>query len=467
MKRITGLLLLALLAGGCTMAPRYARPEPEAPAAWPADAAPARVADPAAVLPAPGEFFVDPRLRGTLELALEHNRDLRLAGLNAEKVRAYYRIERGGLLPAVSAIGSGSKRRTPADLSSTGATSFSESYSVQAGVSAWELDLFGRLRSLKKQALEQWLATVEGERGVRLAVAAATGQAWLGLAASTEQLRLAEAAQQAMDSLQVLVRLRHEAGLATRLDLLRADSQRLGARQSVDQYRLLAARDRHALDLVVGAELPAALLPDGISEVPPPREPAVGLPSEVLLARPDILAAEHRLKAANAQIGAARAAFFPRITLTGLAGSSSAELDGLFKAGSESWTFAPSASLPLLDTRVWAASDVSRLEREIAETQYQSAIRAAFRDVADALAARQAAGRQLGTQEELVAAAIESDRLARERWMSGLDGYLGVLDAERSLRAAQQALVGLRLADQASLVQLYAALGGETLADER
>ena len=460
MKGFRLALLLAPLLVSCTMAPRYTRPEALVPGSWP-EADSLALSELAAVSqPSVEEFYRDPRLRSLLELTREHNLDLRLATLNAETVRAYYRIERANLLPAVSAVGAGTRHLTPADLASGGTATISEQYSVQGGISAWELDLFGRLRSLKKQALEQYLASREGERGARLAITAAVGQAWLGLAASREQLGLARSTVVSFEELYTLVENRFQAGLASRLDLLRAQTQLNAAQQAEARYRQLVAQDRNALARIVGAPIPEELLPASLDDVLAPLELEVGLSSAVLLERPDIQAAEHRLRAANAFIGAARAAFFPRISLTGLAGTASAELNGLFGPDSRTWTFSPQVTLPLFDARVFSAHSASALSRESALTQYQASIQSAFRDVSDALVTRQALCEQARTQDELARASEQSLDLARQRYDSGLDSYLSVLDAQRSWYAARESQVALHLADLASRIQLYSVLGG-------
>lgn len=466
MKRMIAFVLplLLLAAAGCTMAPKYVRPESSAPAAWPEGGAyPDSLA--AAELPAapqmsPQEMFPDPRLRQVLELALENNLDLRLAALNAEKVRAYFKIERADLLPSLGVSGTGTRRHTPADLSMTGAEMTSEEYSIDVGVSAWEIDLFGRVRSEKNTAYERYLASEAGVRGARLSLVSAVGQTYLSLAASREQLRLARATLEAQQGMYDIVARQFDVGVASKLDLRRAQTQVDAARQQVAMYDNQTARDENALRLLVGGPVPPELLPDDLEHVVPPRDVAPGVSSDVLLGRPDILAAEHNLKAANAYIGVARAAFFPRISLTALVGTASAALDGLFESGSDTWTFAPSVSMPLFDMRTFGALEVSEADRDIVLTEYQQAIQTAFREAADALAVRGTIGRQVDAQQDLVNAMAEAYDLTVKRYEMGTDGYLSVLDAQRSLYGSQQSLVQMRLAEQASKIQLYAVLGG-------
>ena len=395
-----------------------------------------------------------------VDLALANNLDLRLATLNVERVRAAYKIKTAELLPSLSVSATGSRSQTPADLSSTGAKAINSRYGVDLGIAAWEVDLFGRLRSEKNQALEQYLASAEGRRGAELSLVAAVGQAYLQLAATREQLGLARATLRTQQEAYELVQHQYDVGVASALALSRARTQVSSAEVEVAAYTRQEAQDRNALDLLAGGPVPDQLLPTDLANVQPPAEVASGLSSDVLLTRPDVMAAEHQLMAANAQIGVARAAFFPRISLTALVGTASSALSGLFGSGSDTWTFAPSATLPLFDLRTHGALKTTEADREILLTQYQQTIQTAFREVADALAARGTISDQVAAQSRLVEAAAEAYDLARQRYASGADSYLSVLDAQRTVYAARNGLVGLRLADVNSKVQLYAVLGG-------
>jgi len=465
MKRKLFLLvgLFAFLAG-CTLIPKYTKPEAPVPSSWPSGPAYKDTqAAPGAPLAADLrwlEFFTDERIQKVIETALNNNRDLRLAGLNVQRARALYGIQRAELLPAVNATGSGSIQRVPADLSVTGHEMTAEQYSVTLGISYWEIDFFGRIQSLKDRALEEYLATEQAQRSAQILLISAVANAYLTLAADRETLKLAQSTLEAQRTAYDLIRLRYEKGLATALDLRQAQTQVDAARVDIARSTQLIAQDENALNLLVGSPLPSDLLPMELGSVPPLKEISAGISSEVLLRRPDILAAEHLLKAANAFIGAARAAFFPRIALTTAAGTASSELSGLFKSGSGTWIFAPEIVMPIFDARTWSAYDASKVQREIALVQYEKAIQAAFREVADALAVQGTAEEQLSAQQSLVDATAETYRLASLRYTKGIDSYLGVLDAQRSLYANQTAFIAIRLANLANQVRLYAVLGG-------
>jgi len=465
--RIRRFLLPGLIVGllaACTLAPEYTRPAAPVTADWPTGAA-YRGATSDASAPSAAElpwraFITDERLRQVVAMALANNRDLRLAALNVDRARAYYGIQRAELLPAVHAAGSGAKARTPADLSASGRAYTAERYDVNLGVASWEIDFFGRIRSLKDQALEEYLATDQARRSAEIALVATVAQAYLVLAADRETLKLVASTLEAQEASYTLIRKRFDAGLVSELDLRRAQSLVEVARGDVARYTQWAAQDENVLGLLAGAPIPPAFLPPDLDGVRPPREVSPGLSSEALLARPDILAAEHRLKAAHANIGAARAAFFPRISLTAALGTASADLSGLFKSGSGAWSFAPQIVMPIFDARTWSAYAVTRVERDIAVAQYEKAIQAAFREVADALATAGTVNRQIAAQRALVEAVSETCRLSQARYDRGVDSYLAVLDAQRSLYAAQQGLIALIHAGLANRVTLYRVLGG-------
>jgi len=463
-NRLLLLGMIVALLGGCAPAPQYTRPPSPVPAAWPSGAAyndikSAASAPTAAELPW-REFFTDERLQQVIGIALKNNRDLRLAALNVEKARAFYGIQRAELLPSVDAAGSGRRERVPADLSSGGSAITNQRYDVNLGISALEIDFFGRIRSLKDRALEEYLATEEARRGARILLVSETANAWLALAAEREHLKLARSTLDAQETSFSMIRKRQELGLASALDLHRAQSQVDAARGEVARSEQRTAQIENALNLLAGAPLPPALLPAELGGVSPPREISPGLSSDLLLRRPDLLAAEHRLKAANANIGAARAAFFPRISLTAAFGTASADLSGLFASGSGAWSFVPRITMPIFDARTWSAYEVTKVEREISVAQYEKAIQTAFRETADALAVRGTVNRQFAAQQSLVDAVAEVHRLAELLYAKGIEGYLSVLDAQRSLYGARQGLVVLRLARLANLVTLYRVLGG-------
>ena len=455
---------IVLFLGGCSLAPKYTQPKAPIPVEWPQGAAyeETGVAASATTIPelSRQEFFADKHLQKIIETALNNNRDLRLAALNVERARAMYGIQRAELFPAVNAVGSGSKQRVPADLSSTGKSMTVEQYGVNLGIASWEIDFFGRIRSLKDRALEEYLATEEARRSAQIALVSEVARVYLTLAADRENLKLARSTLETQQRVYDLVRRQYEVGLATELDLRRAQTPVDAARGDVARFTQLAAQEQNALNLLAGSPVPEDLLPADLSSVTPPREISPGLSSEVLLSRPDIVAAEHRLKGAYAFIGAARAAFFPRISLTTSAGTASDELSGLFSSGSAAWSFIPRITMPIFDARTWAALRVSKADRKIVLTRYEKAIQTAFREVADALAVQGTINRQVSAQQSLVNAVAETYRLSNKRYTKGIDSYLSVLDAQRSLFAAQQGLISLRLARLANRVRLYAVLGG-------
>ncbi|MDV0438680.1 efflux transporter outer membrane subunit [Xanthomonas sacchari] len=455
--------LLAL--SGCTLAPTYVRPAAPVPADLAAvDAATAAgTATDTLAMPDWQQVFLDPRLRQTIALALQNNRDLRVAVLSIDKARAQYRIQRAAQLPSFDANASMSRGRSSAASNDDGVSQVSTSDTLQVGLSSWQLDLFGQLRSLKQEALQNWLSSAENQRNVRLTLVAQVAAAWLTVGADQAQLDLA---QQTLDSQAQTLQLterRHSIGSASGLDLAQQQTSVESARVAVASAATQLAQARDALQLLVGAPVEAALLPtaqamqDSVALAPLPAH----LSSTVLLQRPDVLAAEHSLQAANADIGAARAAFFPSLSLTASTGRSSDALSTLFSAGSRTWSFVPSITAPIFHAGALKASlDASKLGKDIAVAQYEKAIQSAFAEVADALATRDHLQAQLTAQQALVDASQRSYTLADARYRAGLDGHLPVLDAQRSLFAAQQALIALRLQDASNRVTLYQVLGG-------
>jgi multidrug efflux system outer membrane protein len=406
------------------------------------------------------EFISDEHLQKVITLALDNNRDLRIATLNVERAKALYGIQRAELFPTLDALGAGLKQRVSADLSDTGNSKITERYSADLGVLSWEIDLFGRIRSLKDKALEEYLATEYVQRGTQLSLIASVAEVYLGLAADQEGLKLSNSTLDAQKTSYNLIQRRYDVGLANELDLRRAQTQVDLARRDVALYVQFVAQGENALNLLVGVPVPKELLPNDLGSVAPLKDISAGVSSGILLSRPDILAAEHRLKAANANIGAARAAFFPRIALTTTLGTASNELSGLFKAGAATWSFAPQVVMPIFDARLWSALRGITVEREIALAQYEKSIQTAFKETADALAKKGTVGDQLAAQESLVKASTDTYRLSNARYTKGIDSYLSVLDAQRSLYSAETALIILRLSRLTNLVTLYKVLGG-------
>jgi len=327
-------------------------------------------------------------------------------------------------------------------------------------VLAWEPDFFGRIRSLNEIALQAYFATAQARRGAQILLVSSVVNAYLVLAADRESLALAQTTLETQQGAYKLVKRRYDQGLTPELDLYRAQTQVDTARREVIRFTQQVAQDENALTLLLGTTAPGELLPVDLSNVALAREISAGVSSEVLLRRPDVLQAESLLKAAHADIGAARAAFFPRITLTGTAGTASSDLSGLFQSGSGAWTFVPQAVLPIFDPRIWSGLKITKVQREIAVTEYERAIQTAFREAADALAVQGTVDQEVAAQQSLVDAVAETYRLSDVRYDRGVDSYLSVLDAQRSLYVAQQVLVGLRLAKLTNQVRLYAVLGG-------
>jgi multidrug efflux system outer membrane protein len=459
---ILGALVTVL--AGCSLSPFYERPALPTAASYPE-------VDGASTQTALGveqlgwrEFFTDAKLQEVIAQALENNRDLRIAMQRVEEARGLYGIQRADRLPSISAGATASRSRVPADLSYTGSAMTADQYEATLNLSTWELDFWGRMRSLTTAALESYLATEEARRAVAISLIAQIANTYLLERELDERIAIAQQTLAGREDSYRIARRRFEVGYASKLDAVQAETLLNQAR--ADQAALMLQRDQNhnALTLLVGVAL-TDLETRPLSAVEPGfvRDISAGLPSDLLMNRPDVVAAEHQLKAANANIGAARAAFFPRIVLTGNLGTGSAELNGLFAAGSSVWTFSPSLTLPIFDGgRNRANLEVSKARRNLAVADYERTIQGAFREVADALAERRWLTEQVAAQQATVRAQTERARLARLRYQNGAAPYLEVLDAERDRFVAEQALVQVRRALLASSVNLYAALGGGT-----
>jgi multidrug efflux system outer membrane protein len=458
------LLCVVLAVVGCTMAPTYTRPVAPIPHAWPSgevyQANRTATNAPAAQDLNWRKFFTDQKLRQVIGMALTNNLDLRLAAQNVVEARAKYGIQRSELLPVVNGSADRIRERVPTDLSAIGRPYTASEYDASLGVASWEIDFFGRIRSLKNVALQEYFATEQGCRSAQVSLISSVAGVYLTLAADRQNLTIAENTLATQQDSYNLIKHRHDLELVNDLVLQQAQTQVDAARRDVVTYKQIVALDGNALNLLAGFSVPERLLPASLDDIAPPMAVSAGLPSEVLLTRPDVLQAEAMLKAANADIGAARADFFPRISLTAAIGASSGELSDLFKSASGAWSYAPQIVLPVFDTRTWFALKASKAQRDLAVTEYQKTIQGAFRDVADALAIHGTVGQQVSAQQSLVDASAETYRLSSSRYEKGIDSYLSVLDAQRSLFAAQQGLVSLRRAKLVSQVNLYAVLGG-------
>ena len=483
MKRlILGVLAVVAILNACTLAPHYQRPKRPVPDSWPADGASQTVS------PAIGgasadqigwrEFFADARLQRLIEIALENNRNLRIAVLNVTASEAQFRIQRGALFPAISANGSGIVDRLPDNgaipLGGVGSSSGNtltptggagntfHYYTAGIGFTNYELDLFGRERSLTTEAFEQYLAQSETRRSTQISLVGEVATDYFAVLADRTLLKLTQETLSSESESYKLTKAMYDHDTTTLLSLRQAQSVVDAARANLAQYERQLAQDTHALTLLLGQQIPEDL-PSGrniddeglLAQLPE------GLPADLLAHRPDIMAAEHDLRGANANIGAARAAFFPSIQLTGSGGTASNRLGDLFSKGTGTWSFTPTITLPIFTGgRNRANLDLAHIEKNIAVARYELAIQTAFREVSDALNARGTYRDQRGSQEALVAADADVYSLAEVRFRSGLDSYLTTLDAQRSLYASQQQLVVLRQAELANQVTLYKALGG-------
>ncbi|WP_066268588.1 efflux transporter outer membrane subunit [Hydrogenophaga palleronii] len=409
-----------------------------------------------------------PGLRQTVAQALSHNRDLRVAVLNIDRARAQYGITSAAQLPTVAAAGQGSRSRTAADLSSAGVSSVSSQYTAQLAITSFELDLWGRVRNLNEAALQQFLQSEVNQQSVRITLVADVTNAWLNLAADQARLKLAQDTLAGREKAYQLTERIHALGATSGLVLAQNRSTVETARGDVAAFTAQVAKDRNALDLLVGSGLNPDWLPTADTlRGEPAQAPAAllvlpaELPSSLLLARPDVRASEYNLRALSANVAAARAALFPTISLTTSVGTGSRELDNLFASGNGTWSFVPQIRWPIFDGgSARAAVDVAQANREIAVNQYEKAIQTAFREASDALAERTQWQARLDAQEAVVAANAQAFELSEARFTAGVDNYLTVLDAQRSLYAAQQVLIALRLSEQANRIALWKVLGG-------
>jgi len=456
-RHLAGLALLLSLAD-CSLAPTYRRPDLPIAKAWPAATSePADVAPPAW-----RDMFPDKNLQTLITLALAQNRDLRIALGDVQKARAQYGVQRSALLPSVELAGTQSKVRTPASVSLTGRALTSTEYAASVGFTAYELDLFGRVRSQADAARQTYLAVAEDRRTTQISLIAQVVDFDLQLAADLELLSLARDTYKVREENVRIIGLRFDHGAVSQLDLSQAVGLAQQARSDIAAASARVEKDRNALRLVVGADIPAALEPNaGLAAVLIRRDLGVGMPSTVITQRPDVLSAEHALRAQNANIGAARAAFLPQIALTGSAGQESVALGALFNGANRAWSFTPKVTLPIFTGGAnLAGLDLAKAGRKIAVAQYEKAIQTAFREVADQLAVRASVEEELAAQREQVRAAEVALKLSKARFDRGLDSYLQYLDAQRSLYAAEQTLVATEFAETSNRVDLYKALGG-------
>ena len=468
MQRLLPAAIAAMFLAGCgsLLTPQYERPGAPVPQSWPTHGAYAgavRDSERSAIDTGWKTFVADERARQLVELALANNRDLRIAALNVERARAAYGISRADLFPSVSAAGAATQAKGARDVVSEPNGRISHNYSATLGFSSYELDFFGKISNQADSSREAWLQLVETRDAAQISVIAQVVSGYLTLAADQERLKVAK---DTLASLQHTLRLtikRHDARVASQIDVSSAQGSLEGAYVDIATYTTAVAQDENALALLIGTPLPDDLRPPlGLFNGKPLlQEVSTGLTSDVLLRRPDLRADEHALKAANADIGAARAAFFPSITLTANAGSGSVELGRLFSAGNGLWTFAPQINLPIFTGgRLQSSLDKAEVARDILVATYEKDVQTAFREVADALAQRGTADDALRAQQAQTDSYEKSYQLAELRYKNGVDSYLSVLVYERSFYAAQLALVSRRLLRQTNLLTLYKVLGG-------
>ena len=459
--RLLPLALIAALAA-CSMEPHYLRPEAPIPPSWPVGDAYLRQSEAALPSVSYQDVFRDPRLQQVIAQALANNRDLRIAAANIAAARAQYHIQRAAQLPQVD-TGAGV---SVGDRGASGGN-VRANYTADIGIAAFELDLFGRVRSLSHAALDSYFATEAAARATRLTLVGDIASTWLNYAADKSLLAIAEETERNAARSVELTRARLQGGIAPRTDLRQAESVLTGAQSDLAQLRTALAQDVNALQLLAGAPVDPALLPASIEEVEGRfGEIPAGLDSGILLRRPDVVQAEYQLRAANAEIGAARAALFPRISLTAIAGLASTALTGLFSGGAFSWSAGANADYPIFRAGAGRAGvRQSEAERDAALAGYEHAIQIAFREVSDALARRGTIGDQLRAETASVDAAADNYRLAFARYQGGIDPFLQSLVAQRALYAAQRSLVATRLIKATNLVTLYRVLGGDSQLD--
>lgn len=452
-------LLAAALVAGCSFIPTYERPAAPVPQAYPLAGAESTTSARAAADIDWKEYFTDPRLQRLIGMALGNNRDLRVAMLNVEQARAQFQIQRANQFPTVNAIASGTRQPS----ATTG--SYANQFQVGLGISAWEIDFFGRVAALKEQALAQYLATDEARKSAQISLVAAVASGWLTLMADEELLDISRRTLETRDESVKLTRLRLENGVSSELDNRQAESLAQAARATYAQQQRQRMLDENALVLLLGQPLPddirASLPSSRLADATPMQALPAGLPSDLLVRRPDVRMAEQQLIGANANIGAARAAFFPTISLTGSAGTASASLDGLFDSGSRAWSFLPQITLPIFRGGALRANlDVAQVQKRIEIANYEKSIQAAFAEVADGLAGKRTLDEQIRSEQLLVAASQKAYQLAEQRFQEGVDDNLTLLDAQRTQYGAQQTLVRTRLTRLNNLIHLYKALGG-------
>ncbi|SUD31466.1 major intrinsic multiple antibiotic resistance efflux outer membrane protein [Pseudomonas fluorescens] len=461
LKYLALAVALGLALPGCSLIPEFNQPQAPIDSAWPQGPAYGAQTDTAATSLLWKDFFRDPKMQQLIGVALENNRDLRVAALNVQAYRAQYRIQRSELFPSIDANASGSRQRLPADLATTGQPGIQSQYGLDVGISSYELDVFGRVRSLTSAALETYLATEQAQNSIRIGLIADVASAYLTWQTDQELLKVTANTLASYTKSLGMIESSQREGTSSALDVRQARTLVDSARAQKILYTRQVAQDANALQLLLGANIPSDQVNGLALNAVLLRDIPAGLPSDLLQKRPDIQEAEHRLLAANANIGAARAAFFPSISLTATAGSASSQLGDLLKGGQGSWSFVPQINVPIFNGgRLRANLDYATIQKDIGVAQYEKSIQTAFQEVADGLAAKGTYSEQLQAQSDLVQATQEYFDMAQQRYDEGVDNYLTLLDAQRQLLSSRQKLLSDRLLQLDSQVQLYKALGG-------
>lgn len=464
LKKIFKAAVISAIVAGCATAPQYERPDNPTSASWPKGNA-YTISDRAGKASeiAWKDYFKSENMKTLIERTLNNNRDMRVAVLNIQAAQAAYRIQRSESLPTINAGASATRANVPENASTTGAEYTSTSVSANVGVTAYELDFFGRVKNLNQKALESFYATEEAKNSTQLTLIAETANAYLTYLADKKQLKLAENTLEANKKTLEVVSKSFEAGAVSKTDVYQAESTVESSKAAIAIYKRLTAQDKNALVLLTGSSVDdVADSGETIDTISFMENLPEGIPSEVLLSRPDIKAAEHKIKAANADIGAARAAFYPKITLTGSMGLASDSLSTLFQSGSAlAWNFTPSVTIPIFNRgRTKANLEVAEVSEKIAAAQYEKALQTAFKEASDQLAARGTYRTQLDAQNAYVGSVAKTYELSELRYKNGVIGFLPLLDAQRSLYAAQQSAISVKQQYLSNLVNLYKVLGG-------
>ncbi|MGB9731915.1 efflux transporter outer membrane subunit [Calditerrivibrio nitroreducens] len=462
-KRMMVPFLFLFFLSSCSFIPEYSKPDLPIPQKFPSDGVYANINfdNSSEVYNLKWqEFFSDEKLKKIIELGLKNNKDLKIAAFNLESARLMYGIKRAELYPSLYGSGGVTRSRVSDDFSPKGKGSPQDQYNVNFGLAEWEIDFFGRIRSLKESALEQFFATKENKRAVQIALISELSRSYITLAVDRENYSITRRLYDIAHENYKMVQSQYNVGLATEIDLNRSQIALDTIKVSLSKFEQIIELDKNAINYLVGGKVDDSLFPDGLTNIQVMRDFSHNLSSVVLLNRPDIMAAEHQLKAANANIGAARAAIFPRISLLAGVGMASTELTRLFDSGSHTWNIGGNISVPLFDARVWQGYELSKIQKELYIAQYEKTIQAAFKEVMDLLVVRGTIDLQIESQKNLINSLEKNYTISNQLYTQGVESFFSVLDATRNLLQAKQSLLNLELAKRVNHVRLYSALGG-------